>query len=159
MHQLGSFFGLLESVEDVAGVGIKVVRVKDQPLRPTRFFFCFFLCTLHNIQLTPQKLSAWRKNHPGAPGAGVWPEDQKFFFFSPLISYNSHSYFFVPAGWLLRSSRVGRKRCWHGWPGVGWPPRHRRELPSNASRRHRLLRNGVCADRSILSRACKPTSA
>ena len=38
------------------------------------FFSSFF--TLHNIQLTPQKLSAWRKNHPGAPGAGVWPEDQ-----------------------------------------------------------------------------------
>ena len=39
-------------------------------------FFLFSFCTLHNIQLTPQKLSAWRKNHPGAPGAGVWPEDQ-----------------------------------------------------------------------------------
>jgi len=37
----------------------------------------FFFCILHNIQLTPQKLSAGRKNHPGAPGAGVWPEDQK----------------------------------------------------------------------------------
>jgi len=29
------------------------------------------------IQRTPQKLSAGRKNHPGAPGADVWPEDQK----------------------------------------------------------------------------------
>ena len=38
------------------------------------YFICVF--TLHSIQLTPQKLSAWRKNHPGAPGAGVWPEDQ-----------------------------------------------------------------------------------
>ena len=31
----------------------------------------------HNIQLTPQKLSEWRKNHAGAPGASVWSEDQK----------------------------------------------------------------------------------
>jgi len=38
--------------------------------------FFFFFCTLHNIQLTPQNPSAWRKNHPGAPGAGVRPEDQ-----------------------------------------------------------------------------------
>jgi len=36
-----------------------------------------FLYNLHNIQLTPQKLSAWRKNHPGAPGAGVWPEEDQ----------------------------------------------------------------------------------
>ena len=43
-------------------------------------FYFIFVCTLHNIQLTPQKLSTWRKNHPGAPGAGVWPEDQVLFF-------------------------------------------------------------------------------
>jgi len=30
----------------------------------------------YNIQLTLPKLSAWRKNHPGTPGASVWPEDQ-----------------------------------------------------------------------------------
>ena len=41
---------------------------------PGNFFFFFGIS--HIIQLTPQKLSAWRKNHPGAPGAGVWPEDQ-----------------------------------------------------------------------------------
>jgi len=43
------------------------------------FFFFFFFCEIlhtYNIQLTPQKLSAGRKNYPGAPGAGVWPEDQ-----------------------------------------------------------------------------------
>ena len=45
------------------------------------FVFVFVLYnTLHNIQHTThttQKLSAWRKNHPSVPGAGVWPEDQK----------------------------------------------------------------------------------
>ena len=56
--------------------------------RPKSLFFFF---TLHNIQLTPQKLSAWRKNHLGAPGAGVWPEDQVlhrgiyFFYFLRLL--------------------------------------------------------------------------
>ena len=53
-------------------VGCKIPRKENSPI-----FFCFFWYNLHNIQLTPQKLSAWRKNHPGAPGAGVWPEDQK----------------------------------------------------------------------------------
>jgi len=60
-----------------------------QKIHLTRGVFCFvFFFILHNIQLTPQKLSAGRKNHPGAPGAGVWPEDQKrhrgrrFFFWS-----------------------------------------------------------------------------
>jgi len=37
-----------------------------------------FLCVNSSyIQLTPQKLSAGRKNLTGAPGAGEWPEDQK----------------------------------------------------------------------------------
>ena len=43
------------------------------------FLFCSVLfCKLFiTYNSTPQKLSAWRMNHPGAPGAGVWPEDQK----------------------------------------------------------------------------------
>jgi len=36
-----------------------------------------FFLILHNIQLTAQKLSAARKNLPGATGAGEWPEDHK----------------------------------------------------------------------------------
>jgi len=47
------------------------------------FFFFFSFCILHNIQLTPQKLSAWRKSHPDAPGAGV-------FFFSSFCSHGPH---------------------------------------------------------------------
>jgi len=39
------------------------------------FIFCGGI--LHNIQLTQQKLSAARKNLPGATGAGEWPQDQR----------------------------------------------------------------------------------
>ena len=39
--------------------------------------FCFVFLILHTIQLTPQKLSAARKNLPGATGASEWPEDRK----------------------------------------------------------------------------------
>jgi len=48
-------------------------------MKPLFFSFSFFYPSY--IQLTPQKLSAGQKNHPGAPGAGVWPEDLFFFFF------------------------------------------------------------------------------
>jgi len=37
------------------------------------------------MQLTPQKLSAARKNLPGAPGAGEWPEDQNIFSFLSIL--------------------------------------------------------------------------
>jgi len=57
--------------------GNSTVHAKHKHLEHDSLDFLLFWYTLHNIQLTPQKLSAWRKNHPGAPGAGVWPEDQK----------------------------------------------------------------------------------
>jgi len=37
-------------------------------------FITYNLFTTHT---TKAESRAWRKNHPGAPGAGVWPEDQK----------------------------------------------------------------------------------
>jgi len=48
---------------------------RDQALIPLLVRFFWYI--LHNIQLTPQKLSAARKNLPGATGAGGWPEAQR----------------------------------------------------------------------------------
>jgi len=90
------------------------------------FFFSFSFSFFYNIQLTPQKLSAWRKNHPGAPGAGGW-------FFLLHYLYHSQSEHKL----ITRGAPAALRPPW--CPSVPVPTR-RRFLHARRHRRRRRRR-------------------
>jgi len=83
-----------------------------------------FSYVLQIIQLTPQKLSAERKNRSGAKGASAWPEDQKrhrgrrpgcrryrevLVFFLSFKSYNSHHKSWAQSGEITPAPKASAR--------------------------------------------------